>query len=109
MQRYRIWVRNFGSTVMPASCHSGSVAGQPLRRGTYASAMRRNLPVRFWIEAITASLGAALLALTLVSAEWFEELTGLEPDGGNGSLEWALPGFFLGISAPCALFAPPTG
>ncbi|HEY4610876.1 MAG TPA: hypothetical protein VIH06_16780 [Ilumatobacteraceae bacterium] len=67
--------------------------------------MRRNLPVRFWIEAITASLGAALLALTLVSAEWFEELTGLEPDGGNGSLEWALPVVLLAISASCAFVA----
>jgi hypothetical protein len=67
--------------------------------------MRRNLPLRFWIEAITASLGAALLALTLVSAEWFEELTGLEPDGGNGSLELALPVVLLAISASCAVVA----
>ena len=67
--------------------------------------MRRNLPVRFWIEAITASLGAVLLALTLVSAEWFEGLTGLKSDGGNGSLEWALPVVLLAISASCAFVA----
>jgi len=67
--------------------------------------MRRNLPVRFWIEAITASLGGALLVLTLVSAEWFEALTGLQPDGGNGSLEWALPVALLAISAASAFFA----
>jgi hypothetical protein len=67
--------------------------------------MRRNLPVRFWIEAVTASLGIALLVLTLVSAEWFEALTGLEPDGGNGSLEWALPVVLLAISAASACFA----
>jgi hypothetical protein len=67
--------------------------------------MRRQLPVRFWIEAITASLGLALLVLTLFSAEWFEELTGLEPDGGNGSLEWALPAALLAISAGLAYFA----
>ena len=67
--------------------------------------MRRNLPVRFWIEAITASLGMALLVLTLVSAEWFEALTGLEPDGGNGSLEWALPVVLLAITASSAALA----
>jgi hypothetical protein len=67
--------------------------------------MRRNLPVRFWIEATTASLGAALLVLTLISAEWFEALTGLRPDGGNGSLEWALPVVLLAISAASAFFA----
>jgi hypothetical protein len=67
--------------------------------------MRRNLPVRFWIEAVTASLGMALLVLTLVTAEWFEALTGLEPDGGNGSLEWALPVVLLAISASSAFLA----
>jgi hypothetical protein len=67
--------------------------------------MRRNLPVRFWIEAVTASLGVALFVLTLVSAEWFEALTGLEPDGGNGSLEWALPVVLLAIAASSAFLA----
>ena len=67
--------------------------------------MRRNLPVRFWIEAVTASLGMVLLVLTLVSAEWFEALTGLEPDGGNGSLEWALPVVLLAIAASSAFLA----
>jgi len=67
--------------------------------------MRRHLPVRFWIEAITASLGFAMLVLALVSTEWFEALTGLEPDGGNGSLEWALPVVLLAISAGSAFFA----
>jgi len=67
--------------------------------------MRRQLPVRFWIEAITASLGLALLVLTLFSAEWFEALTGLEPDGGNGSLELALPVLLLAIAAGSAFFA----
>jgi hypothetical protein len=67
--------------------------------------MRRNLPVRFWIEAVTASLGATLLVLTLISAEWFEALTGLHPDGGNGSLEWALPVVLLAISCTSAFSA----
>jgi len=67
--------------------------------------MRRNLPVRFWIEAITASLGLALLVLTLFSAEWFEALTGLNPDGGNGSLERVLPLALLAIAASSAYFS----
>ena len=65
----------------------------------------RHLPRRFWIEAIMASLGLALLVLTLVSHTWFERLTGVEPDGGDGSLEFALPLALLAVSAVSAVAA----
>lgn len=65
----------------------------------------RNLPARFWFEAITAVLGFGLFVLTLFTREWFEALTGLDPDGGNGSLEVVLALTLLAISAISAYFA----
>jgi hypothetical protein len=61
--------------------------------------MSRKLPARFWFEAITGAIGLVLFVLTLFSREWIEELTGWDPDGGNGSLEIALALALLAISA----------
>jgi hypothetical protein len=61
--------------------------------------MNRKLPARFWFEAITGAIGLVLFILTLFSREWIEELTGWDPDGGNGSLEVALAVGLLAISA----------
>jgi hypothetical protein len=52
---------------------------------------------RFWIEAILAAVTAVMLILTLVVPDWIEVLTGVEPDGGDGGLEWVLAlGFAVG-------------
>jgi hypothetical protein len=61
--------------------------------------MSRKLPARFWFEAITGTIGLVLFILTLITREWIEELTGWDPDGGNGSLEVALAVGLLAISA----------
>lgn len=61
--------------------------------------MSRNLPTRFWFEATTAAIGLVLFVVTLFSREWFELLTGLDPDGGSGSLELGLAFALLAISA----------
>ncbi|MBG0564640.1 ABC transporter permease [Actinoplanes aureus] len=50
----------------------------------------RGLRARFWAEAVLAGLTALLTLITLVSREWIEILFGVSPDGGDGSLEWAL-------------------
>jgi hypothetical protein len=52
--------------------------------------MRRTVRIRFWIEAVLASLTAGLSVLTLISREWIEVLFGVDPDAGDGSLEWAI-------------------
>jgi hypothetical protein len=64
-----------------------------------------DLPARFWFEAITAAVGMALFVLTLFTREWFEAITGLDPDGGNGSLEILLAVGLLAIAAVSTLAA----
>ncbi len=45
---------------------------------------------RFWIEAGLAVVSGFLLLLTLVNSEWIEASFRVDPDGGNGSLEWLI-------------------
>lgn len=62
-------------------------------------------PTRFWIETGLAALTAFLLLLTLVWSEWIEFLFGVDPDGGDGSLEWAIVAALLVISVTFAVLA----
>jgi hypothetical protein len=50
---------------------------------------------RFWIEFGLAVSSGVLLVLTLVRADWIEALFGIEPDRGDGSLEWELLALLL--------------
>ena len=52
--------------------------------------MRTELRRRFWIEAALAALSAFLFALTLVRRDWIEAVLHVDPDGGDGSLEWLI-------------------
>ncbi|HEY5663779.1 MAG TPA: hypothetical protein VIS05_07065 [Ilumatobacter sp.] len=67
--------------------------------------MDRQLPTRFWIEVVCAALGTGLFVLTLITREWFELLTGLDPDGGSGALEFALAGALLVVALVSATAA----
>jgi hypothetical protein len=67
--------------------------------------MRKSVRIRFWVEAALASLTAGLSVLTLISREWIEWLFGVDPDGGDGSLEWAIVGVLLLATVVFAWFA----
>ena len=57
--------------------------------------MRKTTRLRFWIEAGTATLTGLLLLITLIWKDWIEIVFYVDPDGGNGSLEWWSVGTLL--------------
>lgn len=64
-----------------------------------------NVRSRFWIEAVCAVLGGALLLLTLVSPQWIEQIFGIDPDAGSGALELGIAGGLLLFAAVSAWLA----
>jgi hypothetical protein len=67
---------------------------QARRRGVELEAK-----ARFYVEAILAVLSTGLFILTLISRNWIEIVFGIEPDEGNGSLEWLIVAVLFVVSA----------
>jgi hypothetical protein len=67
--------------------------------------MRNAVRARFWIEAALALLTAVLFVVTLISREWIELLFGVDPDGGDGSLEWLIVAALLAATAVFSVLA----
>ncbi len=58
---------------------------------TDANPPRRTwLLVLFWAELLLAAAAAVLAIATAIRPDWIEGLTGLDPDAGSGSAEWAV-------------------
>ena len=52
--------------------------------------MKRQLNHRFWVEAIMATVSAAVFLVTLLWQDWIEIVFRADPDRHSGSLEWLI-------------------
>jgi hypothetical protein len=52
--------------------------------------MDNGLRIRFWIEVALSSITAALFIATIIWREWIELVFRVDPDRGDGSLEWII-------------------
>jgi hypothetical protein len=68
-------------------------------------AAQRGIRRRLRVEVAIGILAAALAVLTLVSREWIEVLSGWDPDGGDGSLEWLVVICLATVAAVAGLLA----
>jgi hypothetical protein len=57
--------------------------------------MKKATTWRFWLEAGLATVSGFLFVLTLIWRNWIEILFGVEPDYGDGSLEWVIVSLLL--------------
>lgn len=53
---------------------------------------RRQIPRHLRIQGILAGVCGFLLILTLVVPDWIEAVFGVDPDNGNGTVEWLIVG-----------------
>jgi hypothetical protein len=67
--------------------------------------MSRNQTTRFWIESLIAAVAGVLCIVTLINAEWIEEVFHVDPDGGSGALEWLIVAALLAVALVSALGA----
>jgi hypothetical protein len=60
---------------------------------------------RFWLELALAVLSSVLFLLTLGWRDRIEKLTGLDPDGGNGSVEWVIVALLVAMAVSLSVLA----
>src|SRR4051812_50179153 len=100
-----------GSTASSPTCAGRGVPGcaQRVSDGEVGEnrveAQMSNSKRRFWIEAGTAVATAVMALLTLVWPDWIELIFRVDPDGGNGALEWAIVAGPVFAAAPMFLLA----
>jgi hypothetical protein len=63
------------------------------------------MKLRFGLESALAAIALVLATLTAVWPAWLELITGLDPDRGNGSLEWIIAAAFALVAIIAAALA----
>lgn len=53
---------------------------------------------RFWLETGMGTINGILFVITLMWRDWIEIVFGVDPDSGNGSLEWLIVGVLLVVT-----------
>ena len=62
--------------------------------------MKKDLPIRFWAEVVSASLTGLLAVVTPFWPDWIEAISGWDPDAHDGSVEWMIAlGLFVVTAA----------
>ena len=62
----------------------------------------RKLRAQFWAEIGLALTTAILAVVTAIWSDWIEIVFDVDPDGGNGSLEWLI---VLALAGATVVFA----
>lgn len=60
--------------------------------------MKSGLRRRFWPEAGMGVITALMSLVTLMQRDWIEALFKIDPDAGNGSVEWLMVGALLMVT-----------
>jgi hypothetical protein len=64
----------------------------------------RTTRARFWIEIVAAVASGSLALLTLFWHDWIE-VTGWDPDGHNGTVEWLVVALLATVAVLAAVMA----
>jgi tetrahydromethanopterin S-methyltransferase subunit E len=60
--------------------------------------MKNSLRLRFWLEAGMGTVTGVLFVVTLFWRDWIEIIFNVDPDQGNGLLEWSIVGALLVVT-----------
>ncbi|HLW00878.1 MAG TPA: hypothetical protein VKT82_19620 [Ktedonobacterales bacterium] len=60
--------------------------------------MKNSLRLRFWLESGLGAVTGILFVVTLLWRDWIEIIFHVDPDKGNGLLEWSIVGSLLTVT-----------
>jgi tetrahydromethanopterin S-methyltransferase subunit E len=67
--------------------------------------MKRGLRGRFYAETILGAITGILFVATLINQQWIETVFNIDPDQGQGWLEWLIVGILLVATIVCGFLA----
>lgn len=67
--------------------------------------MRNSLRSRFYPETILGIITGIMFVVTLLNRAWIETVFHVDPDGGQGWVEWAIVGALLAVTLVMAALA----